>query len=489
MDLDTKKRHLMRRFGFGASLAERNRLRSMKFDDALDEVLRTDAPDFGHLHQYFCREKEDADVGEYRSRAFWVAQMVTSATPLREKLALFWHSHFAVSHPKVEHGPMMADYLVALRHEPAGPFSGTLSRLTQTPAFLKTLDVHRMVKGSPNENFGRELLELYTLGVGNYSEQDIREIARAFTGWSYDDVYWTLGDSENARLKRMRESEIPAAGFAHIPAFHDPGEKRILGKTGRFDGEAVLGMLAEHPQTARFLCSKLWAFFAGPENGAAIEAMAKRFRATKGDIRETLREMARRNEFYAPEIVGQKVKSPVEFSVGYVRLQKGDEVLREKVGQTVPTVPMDTATFDHCAGIAYHMDLMGQELLNPPTVAGWPEGAAWVSANNMIRRRNFAGIATWVRQDTDGKEHWTPGKMLRYVGAEIRDRKPSDVAAVATALLDIMDCNLSGDSRVALEKELERRQAMEALPHEEWFGGVVNGALDLLRMAPEFQLC
>lgn len=487
--LAEKKRHLLRRFGFGASLADQAKLAPLTLDAAIAKCLSCKGPDAVSPFSFFWRDKEEADPGTYRLRAYWVAEMCHSATPLREKLALFWHSHFAVSDGKVEHGPMMLDYIQTLRKEPDGKFRDIMGRVVKTPAFLRMLDVYRLRKGHPNENFGRELLELYTLGIGNYTEPDIREIARAFTGWSYEDLFWGLADTNDKRLQSMMKDGVSCASFAYMPGFHDSTEKTVLGKRGRLDGEAVLDILAMHPLTAKRLCEKLWTVFASEAAPpAAIDKLSKRYLATGGSIREVLLEMTRCPEFWAKETVGGKIKSPVEYVVGYVRALEMEKPLEDKL-KVAPDQRIDAFAFDRYAALAWHMDVMGQSLCWPPSVAGWDEGAAWVNTNTMMRRKGFGGLDNWVKTTPDGKEVWIPGPGPRWAARQVVARGAKDTPTFVSALCEIMDCRLGKEGRAAIEERFTKDGGPGAFADQNRLAAVILNSLSLMRAAPEMQVC
>ncbi len=278
-------------------------------------------------------------------RAWWIAEMLATPSPLTERMTLFWHNHFVSSQQKVRFARLMYRQNATFRTHALGDFRALLHAAAREPAMLVYLDVAQNRRGQPNENFARELMELFTLGEGHYTEQDVREAARAFTGWSLD-----------------RET----GAFLFRPALHDRGSKTVLGSSGRFDGDAILDLLLARPETAKFIVTKLWREFVAPEPDAAeITRIADAFRRSNYSIKVALRELLTSDAFFAPEHRGVLVKSPVELVVG---------TLRQLGIATTDGLPFAIAA----AG-------MGQNLFSPPNVKGWPGGEAWINAARFSR--------------------------------------------------------------------------------------------------------
>jgi uncharacterized protein (DUF1800 family) len=272
----------------------------------------------------------------------WLDRMATAEGQLREKLTLFWHDHFATSVPV---GYLMQVQNNTLRRAALGKFGELLHAVAKDPAMLIYLNNQQNKKGQPNENFAREVMELFTLGIGNYSESDIKEAARAFTGW-----------------------QVNAIGkFEFNQRQHDFGEKIIFGKSGNFTGEAVLDMLIQHPQTAKHLAQKIHAWFVHEQpNPTEIAAIEKVLRSSNLDIGMTLRAIFLSEWFYSPENMGALVKSPVELLVEFKRL------LRMDIRRTQLLLKAQTA--------------LGQVLFFPPNVAGWPNGRQWIDSSTLLLR-------------------------------------------------------------------------------------------------------
>ena len=313
-----------------------------------------------------------------RLQGIWLYRMIFTPHPLRERMTLFWHNHFATSNLKVQNTALMQRQNDLLRAHALGDFQALLAAIGRDPAMLIWLDSTANRKAKPNENYAREVMELFTLGRGHYTEKDIQEAARAFTGWF---------------VVRDR--------FQEVPAQHDDGEKSILGRSGKFDGGDLPRILLEQPACAEFLCAKLVRAFiteVDPVTPALIAPLARSFRDSGHDIKAVVRLILRSNLFHDPGIRRRRVKSPVEFAIGTIRAL---EVLK-------PTVPAD-ALADACGR-------MGQNLYAPPSVAGWDGGPAWANSTTMLTRANFviALLADKGRCDVEklAKRHGSPPTFL-----------------------------------------------------------------------------
>ena len=283
-------------------------------------------------------------------KAWWLEEMLATPSPLRERMTLFWHNHFVSSQQKVKSVALMAAQNQLLRQHALGNFADLLHAVAKDPAMLVYLDSASSRKEQPNENFAREVMELFTLGEGHYGEHDIQEAARAFTGWSIE----------------------PASGaFRWRPFIHDRGVKTVLGESGNFDGDQVLDILLRQPATAEFIVTKLWREFISPQPDAAeVKRIAAAFRQSGYDIPTALRRLFLSPAFWSPENRASLVKSPVELVVGSLR-------------QFRVTVPDATPLALLLAR------QMGQNLLAPPNVKGWPGGEAWISSSLLLARQQY----------------------------------------------------------------------------------------------------
>ncbi|RQQ59469.1 DUF1800 domain-containing protein [Burkholderia stagnalis] len=282
-------------------------------------------------------------------RAAWINEMVATPSPLTERMTLFWHGHFTSGQDKVPFPQTMAAQNALLRREALGNFGTLLHAVAKDPAMLQYLDGASNRKGRPNENFAREVMELFTLGEGHYTQRDVTEAARAMTGWTID--------PDTLR-------------FVARPEWHDAGDKTILGETGAFDGDGFLDILLKQPQAARFIAATLWReFVSDTPDAGELETVAERFRASGYEIRAALGALWSTDAFWDPRNRGVLVKSPAEFVVGTVRLFD--------VGYGDPQMLANTVR------------TLGQNLFYPPNVKGWPGGAAWINSTTLLARKQF----------------------------------------------------------------------------------------------------
>jgi uncharacterized protein (DUF1800 family) len=363
-------RHLLDRTGFGATDAEIRRFIGLSRQEAARRLLatthtvaQTPPPDWAATPAPLRYPRPGADTSDMARKQFrqeqfrkglqlrgwWVNEMLTTTSPLTEHMTLFWHNHFVSSQQKVRFSELMYRQNVTLRANALGHFGDLLHAIARDPAMVIYLDSARNRKGAPNENFAREVMELFTLGEGNYSEQDIKEAARAFTGWSID-----------------RDS----GAFVFRPFIHDYGTKTVLGRSGNLDGDDVLDILLAQRATAEFITRKLWREFVSPDpDEAQVKRIAGRFRDARYDIKVVLYELLTSDAFYARENRGVLVKSPVDLVVGTLRQ------FDMKPSETVPFAVAAAA--------------MDQNLFSPPNVKGWPGGEVWINSSTLLARKQF----------------------------------------------------------------------------------------------------
>jgi hypothetical protein len=342
--------HLYRRAAFGDTLDELRTAVRDGLPATLDRLL-TGAPNQSQLDTLIARTGESIARGGDAAnlRGWWLYAMLHSGYPLREKLTLFWHNHFATSIGKVRSTSLMFRQNQALRRSALANFGALLADVSRDPAMLIWLDSNRNVKGGANENFSRELMELFTLGVGNYSEGDIRETARAFTGWHTD------GEQ-----------------FTYAARFHDGGEKSLLGRTGRWDGADVQKIILDQPATALFIVRKLYRYLISETDvppDSLLEPLASRYRRTDHDTGDLVATILRSRHFYSEYAYRRRVKSPVEHVIGLALVARPG------------FAPRDLATW---------LEQMGQSLFAPPNVKGWAGGKSWLNSATVLARQNFA---------------------------------------------------------------------------------------------------
>lgn len=370
-------------------------------------------------------------------QGWWLYRMLHAPHPLLERMTLFWHDHFATSIAKVGKATWMFRQNRLLRRHALGQFRPLLHGISRDPAMLDWLDADSNIKGRPNENFAREIMELFSLGVGHYTEADIREAARAFTGWS-------IADGE----------------FYFNESLHDDGEKTVLGRTGRWTGDDVVDILLEQPATARFLIRKLYRLFISESESpseALIEPLADRFRQSGYDIRDCVGTILRSRLFFSEQAYRQRVKSPVEYTIGL--LQSFDT-----------SVPMQQ--------LAQAMDGLGQSLFAPPTVKGWDGGRNWLNSATLLARHNLAAkLLLGGEEDTELSRSIDPLPLVQEFAAD-------DPAARAEFLLNML---LQGDISQQARSKLLRfatRKTTEDESEEDRLRQVTH----MIVLMPEYQV-
>jgi uncharacterized protein (DUF1800 family) len=360
--------HLHRRAGFAATWGEVQRELHDGPGPSIDRLLAGKARSQGVPEDFEATAARLAETGSYdvlRTKAWWVYRMYFGPDPLTERLVLMWHNHFATSNAKVNDLGAMRRQNQLFRDLARAPFGRLLRAAVRDPALLYWLDAQTNRKGHANENLARELMELFTLGIGNYTETDVKEAARTLTGWAVPDkapdqtfVVPSLGDGK----------------FHEDPAQHDDGEKTILGRTGAWKGDDLVKMLLDHPATARRLASRLCELLMGEGvvDAAALEALAAGLREHDLDIGWAVATVLRSRFFFAEANLGTRVLGPVEFVLGPARaLEQFDPP------------PSTLLLADWCARL-------GQDLFYPPNVGGWTGGRAWISTRTVIGRANYA---------------------------------------------------------------------------------------------------
>jgi uncharacterized protein (DUF1800 family) len=369
VDLTSSIRLLYRRAGFGATAPQVAAGVSAGFEATVDRLVDFGAADPGasaiadpHLMapEYPGKGADQAARKAFRQEqakegtalgTWWLQRMAASTNPVAEKMALFWHGHFATSIQKVQAAALMYRQNQIFRMLGHGDFGALISAVAKDPAMLVWLDAGQDRKAHPNENFARELMELFTLGIGKYSEADVKEAARAFTGWTYD-------------RKRV--------AFAFSPGQHDEGDKSVLGRTGPFDGDDVIAVLTGEPACARFIAARMFSHFARPISADdPIAADLARGFAADLDCGRLLRSVFLHPEFRTEATRTGLVKTPIEYVVGAAR------VLR---------LPVD-------ARLGATLRGLGQVPFDPPSVGGWPQNGYWLSTASSLVRLQFAEAA------------------------------------------------------------------------------------------------
>jgi uncharacterized protein (DUF1800 family) len=399
--------HIMRRAGFGATPDELDALtRDKTYEEIVDDLVNPERfPEVDPLFidRYYGGEPVAVYVGK------WLFSMINTQRPLEEKMAIFLHHIYPVAWGKSEHGPSIFTQINMFRKVGLTDFKTILLELSKDPAMIFWLDNNENHKDEINENYGRELLELFTMGIGAYTEDDVKSASRAFTGWTF---------RQPLSLYPMGHHQ---AIFEFLPDDHDDGEKTFLGQTGNLNGEDIIDIIVKQPSTARFISRHLYNFFVEdepqvpswsiepPRDEAAIQQLSKVFLDTGGDMRAVLKEMFNA-DWFKDSKDKKKVKSPAELVAGL--LKQTGEFRDPKPGM------------HDFAGAAA---VMGQSLLNPPTVEGWHTGHEWIDSGTLSERINFA-----AKQFKDASK---PGiqEMLQRAGSV-----NEDPAGLVSRCLDLM---------------------------------------------------
>ena len=467
--------HLMRRAGFGATGDELLALSAKGYDAVVEELLNPanpySMPD-DLIRRY--HHEQSGMMGQQNPGAYWLYRMITTNDPLREKMTLFWHGVFATAYSKLTQGKVLMSQINMLRRNSMGNFRTVLVELSKDPAMVFWLDNHDNHKEAINENYGRELLELFSMGVGNYTEQDIKECARAFTGW-------TIANTEYMELRARRDSIWPYGRlnwhFEYRAEDHDDGEKEFLGHRGRFNGEDIIDIICQQPATARFLSRHLYNSFVAdeppvpqwpysePRDPEAIEILSRAYFDSNYDISYMLKVLFTSDFFKSESVWYEKVKSPAELVAGVLRLTGEFEKPRRDI--------LDRAN---------QMTFMGQQLINPPTVEGWHQGTEWIDTGTLAERINF------VTQQLGDLNKPGTRAMVENIISNISQGQGgvSPERLVNTCLEQLGTYSVSQDTRDALVRFASQGGELDLSDNDEDRTKVAQ-ILQLTAAAPEFQ--
>jgi uncharacterized protein (DUF1800 family) len=435
--------HLQRRLGFGPTYDRMEKMLKQTPSEAIASMLDFDEsvdPFAGVLEQmeglFTIKSSEDA-------ARWWIHRMIYTPNPAQEKVALFWHSHFATSGAKVERGIWMQNQIELFRLRGMGSFKELVVSIQRDPAMLVWLDGRTNRKGKPNENFAREVMELFTLGVGNYSEDDIKQLARAFTGWQIN--------GDDAKFEKSQ---------------FDDGEKEAFGQKGSYDAIAAIELILAQPAAPRFLSKRLLRGFVNPQpTDEQIEHYAQRLTSNEWNIRATLHEILSSRMFYSEWAYRSKIKSPVELAVGSVLVMGGKvntQFLREQLAK------------------------MGQSLLFPPNVKGWDGEEAWINANTVLQRFNLGMALATQRQENEFARRADLDSWIKKLGAQ----KASDVVEAYGRMM--LDGQLDPQARASMIEFMNRNEKNEPTlftPSPGMVNSRVRDMLHLMMSMPEYQLC
>ena len=437
--------HLFRRAAFGPSVEQLDQWKDKKPSDVLDWLMDYDPADDPMAKEFeslvgFINTNSPQPIQEW-----WLHRMLISGHPMQEKIALFWHGRFATSLGKIEQPMLMHQQLDLFRRMGMGNYRKFLVALGHDPAMLIWLDGRFNRKGKPNENYGRELMELFTLGIGNYTEQDVKELARCFTGW------------------QLKEGKP-----VFTPEQFDSGEKKVLGQTGKFDSESAVDVILDQPAAPKFLARKVLAEFVHPQpTDEQVEHYASRLLANKWELKPVFREILSSRMFFSDWAYRSKIKSPVELVIGACRAIGGiasRSFLREQTSK------------------------MGQTLLYPPSVKGWDGQEMWINANTVLLRFNVGLALAEQRNNEFAKrsemETWlsshnirTPAQAIDHFARVLLDGNLAPDAR--QKLLDYMNRDNKGKSNESMMMNMMATQSVNPK---------LRGMLHLMMSMPEYQL-
>jgi uncharacterized protein (DUF1800 family) len=439
--------HLYRRAGFGATASELEAGVKDGHAKTLDRVLSgaPESEDFTRTSDFMASERS-MPVGAPQGRlsAWWLDRMLKTRHPLREKLTLFWHDHFATSNAKVQNARLMLAQYQLMQKYALGSFRELLTQMGSDPAMMVWLDTNTSTKAAPNENYARELMELFSLGIGHYTETDIREAAKAFTGYE-------IKDGKGVLNRRQ----------------HDTGEKEVFGHKGKFTGEDIAKLCLGHHACPQFIVRKLYRFLISDTDrpaAALIDPLAEQYRKWEFDTGKLVSTMLRSNLFFSPSAYRAKIKSPVEFAIGLVRTLEG----------AAGTLPLAEA-----------LEGLGQVLFAPPSVKGWDGGEAWLNAQTLLGRNNLA-LAITSTEDGRFGSRCDPAALLAKHGAK------TDAERVDFLLGLFLQGDVPDAARDKLLDYLKQTRDVKFPAY--WSAGDVanhrtRAVTHLVLTLPEYQLC
>ena len=472
-----KAAHLLNRAGFGGTAEEIEKVRKLGPAAAVDWLLSfpdagaekqnpSDLPDFSAIKDFpknfrdlrrMFRDKSPEELQKLRmmlqrgnreaqiaTARWWLNRMAFGPHPLQEKLTLFWHGHFTTSSRDERSAWLIWRQNELLRRKAAGNFHAFVKEISRDPAMLQYLNNNQNRKGRPNENYARELMELFTLGIGNYTEDDVKAAARAFTGWASE------GDE-----------------FVFRRGQHDDGPKTFFGRTGNFDGDDIIEMLMRHKACAPYVAGKLFRFFAYEDAEQGVpEALGRVLREADYDLRPVLKVLLTSKAFYSQKAIGAQIKSPVQLVIGTVRL----------LGIDLPPMQL----------LQRSLNQMGQVPFNPPNVKGWPGGQTWINSATLFARYNTCVFLAGGSVPAGGGG---PGRRRRFLDENpklrLRAKFKPDAAGTAEETVDYWLARLIQRPVDAAK----RKVLVDALGGKPGDEEAVRHMVQLIVSMPEYQLC
>ena len=464
--------HLMRRAGFGSKKSDLGDLMGITYEEIVDNLIdpkNSDSVDDALVRRYHPDQSTSHDMSG--SGSYWLYRMVSSRNPLREKMALFWHNIFATGYAKVTNGKPFTDQTRMFRNFGMGRLDELLLRLSKDPAMIIWLDNIDNHSDAINENYGRELLELFSMGVGNYSEDDKKECARAFTGW-------TIANPDYIKQLAQRNSIMPygklAWRYEYDSSDHDDTEKTFLGEKGNFNGEDIIKIICQQPATARFISRHIYHFFVAdeppvtqwpyvePQDQNAISELENIYFKSDHNIGSMLNYLFNSEFFKSEDCYYKKLKSPAELVTGILKITEEF---------TSPGIEISARNSQ--------MGFMGQTLCNPPSVEGWHQGTEWIETGSLTERINFAS-----GQIGDAGK---PGirKLVGDVIDDLYDQSPTSENYVDSCLDHLGGLDVSPQIKSSLIEFAE--DSGVANSNEEEIQQKLTSLLALVAATPEFQ--
>ena len=462
--------HLMRRAGFGASYEELEARAAKGYEETVEELLDPDAYGIPSVDLHMFRRYHplaEAEASTEKCSLTFMYYLLTTQRPLEEKMTLLWHMIFATGNSKVENSQELIAQLNMFRSYGMDSYRELLVEISKDPAMIFWLDNNENHKTAPNENWGRELLELFSMGQGNYTEEDVKEASRAFTGWTI-----------SPKLPKDPFLCLDKWEFLYLPADHDHDEKVFLGERGPFNGEDIIDIIVKQPATAHFVARHLYNFFVAdevqvpswkdepPRDPDAVDAIADTFVKTNYNIRSTLRFIFNSEFFKDEKSWFARVKSPVEIVTGTTRLTGS-------FGDFRPGM----------VSLALECSYQGQELTNPPSVEGWHYGPEWIDTGALIRRVNFMA-------DTLG-DATSPG--IRLIIDRLAGQGSFTPAQLIDGCLELLgDVKLEPNTHeeivghIGMNGEIKRGSSEDEVKR---FGEQVTEVLQLIAATREYQMC
>jgi uncharacterized protein (DUF1800 family) len=461
--------HLMRRVGFGSSKDELEKYVKNGYDNQVDLIIDSE-PNYEISKHLINRYQPDygSPMGNSSNGASWLYKMIWSDSPFKEKISLFWHGIFATGYAKLANGIVLHDQIKMFSKFGLGNYRDLLIQLSKDPAMIIWLDNCESHKGAVNENYGRELLELFSMGTGNYTEKDIKEASRAFTGW-------TIANKDYMTTKSQRDSVWPygrlAMHFEYKEDDHDGDEKIFLGEKGFFNGEDIIDIICKQKATAKFISRHMYSFFVEdeppvpewpykePNNPQAIELLSEVYFDTGYNIKEMLRFLFKSEFFKSEKVWNKRVKSPIELVAGTLRITKEFER---------PDKQQSSANS--------HTSFMGQHAMNPPSVEGWHWGTEWLDSGTVVERVNFSSSKLGNVNNSGIR------KIIDNVKSNISNQDSTDFL-IENILEELGSIIISKTTKDTLKDFIDSKiNSLESLNDEN-----MSELLQLIGAMPEFQ--